>query len=437
MELVTLTTKEIRRLEVLQALAAGALRQTEGARILNLSIRQLKRLWRRYRTAGAAGLASARRGRTPNNAVAPGLKAQALELYRTHYADFGPTFAAEKLQQRDGIRLNRETLRRWLIAEGLWHAQPRPKRARPPRARRKCFGELVQIDGSPHNWFEARGPRCTLLLAIDDATGRIGAARFAPAETTNAYFLLFEQYFQVNGLPEAFYSDRHSIFRINTPLTEERQTQLARAVQELGIELICANSPQAKGRVERANRTFQDRLVKEMRLRAISDIDAGNAYLPEFLAEHNRRFARVPALEFDAHRDAAGIDLDRILCQRAERTLTKNLTIQMGDCIYAIEAPQIRNTLRAGVRVQLHLKRDGQLTITHNGRTLTYRLAQRLERNPAIVNAKELAERPPKPRSMPQKAHKPKPDHPWRLTNLPPPVGDISALQSGDITALR
>lgn len=271
MELVTLTTKEVRRLELLQALAAGTLRQAQAAAILYLSVRQVKRLVRRYRAGGAAGLASARRGHTPNNAHDSVFRQRVLELYRAHYDDFGPTFAAEKLRERDGLDISRETLRQWLIAEDLWKPAKRRARPRPPRARRHGFGELVQIDGSPHNWFEHRGPRCTLLLAIDDATGRVGAALFAKAETTNNYFLLFEQYFKSVGLPEAFYSDRHSIFRINTPLQEERETQLARAVRELGIELICANSPQAKGRVERANRTFQDRLVKELRLRGISD----------------------------------------------------------------------------------------------------------------------------------------------------------------------
>jgi transposase len=178
MELVTLTTKEVRRLEVLQALAAGALRQAEAARMLALSVRQVKRLVCRYRFGGAAGLASARRGRTPNNALDPALKARVLELYRSHYGDFGPTFAAEKLRERDGIDISRETLRRWLISEELWRPAKRRARPRPPRARRQCFGELVQIDGSPHNWFEDRGPRCTLLLAIDDATGKVGAALF-------------------------------------------------------------------------------------------------------------------------------------------------------------------------------------------------------------------------------------------------------------------
>lgn len=195
MELLTLSTHEVRRLEVLQALATGALRQSEAAQILDLSVRHIKRLWRGYRAHGAAAIASRRRGQAPNNALDPAVKTAALDLYRTHYGDFGPTFAAEKLRERHDIAINRETLRRWLIAEGLWKSSKRRAHPRPPRERRACIGELVQADGSPHDWFEERGPRCTLLLAIDDATSCIGAALFVKAETTNAYFELFEQYF--------------------------------------------------------------------------------------------------------------------------------------------------------------------------------------------------------------------------------------------------
>lgn len=436
MEIITLTTKELRRLEVLQGLATGSLQQAEASRLLGLSIRQVKRLCRRYRQGGVSALASCRRNRPPNNALDPALRGRVLDIYRARYDDFGPTLAVEKLQQRDAITISRETLRQWLIAENLWHPHQQKARPRPPRARRTCFGELVQIDGSPHDWFEKRGPRCTLLLAIDDATGCVGAARLVKAETTNGYFGLLEQYFTKHGLPEAFYSDRHSIFRINTPLVQERQTQLARALHELDIELICANSPQAKGRVERANRTFQDRLVKEMRLLAISDLDAANAYLPSFIEEHNARFAKAPVLEFDAHRSAEPFDLDLILCQRSERTLSKNLTIQVGDRIYAITEPTMH--LRSGMRVELHLQSNGCLTITSQGKNLHYHLAQRLERNAAIVGAKDLAERPQKPRDMPQMMRKPKASHPWKADiTLPHSWGAISELRSGDISALR
>lgn len=437
MELVTLTNKDIRRLEIVQALAAGSLDQAAGARMLGLSVRQLKRLCRRYRTEGVAGLASRRRGKTPNNALDLAVRTEALALYQAHYPDFGPTFAAEKLRERHGIDLSRETLRRWLMADGLWQAATRRAHPRPPRARRPCLGELVQIDGSPHAWFEGRGPRCTLLLAIDDATSRIGAARFVKAESTNAYFELFDDYFRRHGLPEAFYSDRHSIFRINATQTQDGQTQVARALAALDIELICANSPQAKGRVERANRTLQNRLVKELRLHGIDDMDSGNAFLVQYIDSYNSKFAKAAALEFDAHRSCEPFNLDLILSQRFERTLTKNLTFQIGDAIYALADGYSCNNLRAGVRIHVHLQRDGGLTITHNSRELEYRLLRRLERNAPIIGAKELQARAAKPRSMPQMARAPKPGHPWKGAKLPHAWRDSSALHSGDIIALR
>ncbi|HTV74273.1 MAG TPA: ISNCY family transposase [Candidatus Acidoferrales bacterium] len=414
MELVTLSSKELHRLDVLRAWVDRKIEQREAARLLGLSVRQIKRLTRRLSEHGPAGLASGHRGRRPNNALDPQIRIRALELYQCHYEGFGPTLAAEKLLERDGIAISRETLRQSLIGAGLWRAGKRKPHPRPPRERRACFGALVQIDGSPHKWFEDRGPRCSLLLAIDDATSCIGAGYFAPAETTNAYFELFERYFTQHGLPEAFYSDRHSIFRINTPLQEDRQTQVKRALCELGIELICANSPQAKGRVERANRTFQDRLVKEMRLRRINTIDEGNRFLPEFLETHNKRFAKCPFSDFNAHRSIGAHNLAHILAAQFERTINANLTIQIDNAIYTLTDSYSRRVLRSGMRIQIHHPRSGTMIVTHNNRRLEYRLTARIERNAAIVNAKDLREQTPKPRSMPQMVRTPAPDHPWK-----------------------
>jgi transposase len=436
MELMTLSTEEIRRLEALWALAAGTQSQAQAARSLGLSVRQVKRLWRRYRLAGSTALASGHRGRRPNNAIDPVLKAQILAIHADRYPDFGPSFAAEKLREEHGLEISRETLRSWLIEQGRWKARRRKVHPRPPRERRPCFGELIQADGSPHAWFEGRGPRCTLLLAIDDASSRIGAALFVPAETTNGYFELFRQYFERYGLPDAFYVDRHSIFRINTPLVEDRQTQLARALQELDVELICANSPQAKGRVERANRTLQDRLVKELRLRNIGTLQGANDFLPLFISDYNQRFAKAPASVMDAHRGLDAFDLDEILCQTFQRVVTKNLTVQFEDAIYALTDSYSRGCLRAGVRINLKQRRDGSLSMHHRDRRLDFQLVERIIRNAAIVTAKELATRPPKGRDMPQMARLPQPNHPWRNAK-PAPKGDISALQAGDIIALR
>jgi len=292
---ITMSHKELDRLEIIQAVAGKQLKQLEAARRLGLSVRQVKRLVQRYRDEGAAGLVSRRRGRRANNALADGVRQAVLALVRKHYADFGPTLACEKLAERHGHLLSVETLRQWMIADGLW-APKRRRQARihPRRPRRPCLGELVQIDGSPHDWFEGRGPRCTLIVFIDDATGRLMALRFAPAETTQAYMETLAQHLEQHGRPVALYSDKHSIFRVNRPDREGELTQFSRALKTLDIAPIHANSPQAKGRVERANQTLQDRLVKELRLRGIDDIDAANDFLPAFMADYNARFAVAP-----------------------------------------------------------------------------------------------------------------------------------------------
>jgi transposase len=251
-DLLTMSKQELTRHEVMQRLNDQRLRQPEAATILSLSLRQVKRLWRAYRRAGVKGLLSKRRGRPSNHQLPAPVKAQALALIRQHYPDFGPTLAHEKLVEVHALTISRESVRQLMIAEELW----RPHRARQPvlhqmRLRRAALGELVQIDGSPHDWFEGRAPRCTLLVFIDDATGRLLMLWFVPEETTFAYFEASKRYFLAHGKPVAFYSDRDSIFRINKEdaLSGSGLTQFGRAMRELEIEIICANSPQAKGRV--------------------------------------------------------------------------------------------------------------------------------------------------------------------------------------------
>ena len=239
--------------------------------------------------------------------------------------------AREKLVEVHGLRLSTETLRRWMIADGLWRAKERREiRVHQSRPRRECFGDLIQIDGSPHDWFEGRGPGCTLIVYMDDATSRLVACRFAAAETAEAYMEATRAHFVAHGRPVAYYSDRYGVFRVNKKGKEDELTQFSRALKTLDIAALHAHSPQAKGRVERANRTLQDRLVKEMRLRGIGDLAAGNAYLPEFMADFNRRFAVAPRNPEDAHRkvlhDAAELEL--IFCEHHSRKLTKNLTIR-------------------------------------------------------------------------------------------------------------
>nr|MBC8504277.1 ISNCY family transposase [Chloroflexota bacterium] len=296
-KLLTMSNKELTRLDVMQRLEEKRLKQREAAEMLAISERHVRRLFRAYKAGGAEELISKRRGKASNNRLAPKVVTQARDLIYERYDDFGPTLAHEKLTEIHGLKISRESVRGLMITEGLW----KPKKLkRPPvhqmRERRACFGELVQIDGSPHAWFEDRGPRCTLLVFIDDATGQLGELRFVELETFFGYCEAVRHYVGRHGKPVAFYSDKHGIFKVNQqrPLgLSSGLTQFGRAMQELDIEILCANTPQAKGRVERANQTLQDRLVKELRLHGISDMQSGNAYLPKFLDDFNKRFAVV------------------------------------------------------------------------------------------------------------------------------------------------
>ena len=303
---VGLTMGELDRLQIMTRLAERRLTRRRAAALLGLSERQVRRLYRAFQRAGAAALGSRRRGRPSNRRLAATVREQALILVRERYADFGPTFAHQKLTEDHGLVLSVETLRGWLITAGLW--LPRLQRARrsyPPRPRRACLGELVQIDGSEHAWFEDRGPVCTLLVYVDDATSRLMELCFAEVESTFDYFRATQRYLERHGKPMAFYSDRLSVFHVQARDRAQGGpglSQFGRALRDLNIDLLCARSPEAKGRVERANGTLQDRLVKELRLRGLNDPVAATPFLPEFMADYNRRFAKPPAVAYDAHR---------------------------------------------------------------------------------------------------------------------------------------
>jgi len=321
--LLTMSTEELERLEVILKVVDKRLTQAVASRQVGVTVRQIKRLVKKYREQGAKGLISKQRGQVSNHKYTVDKIEAIKELVRKHYYDFGPKFAAEKLYEQHGIKVSKETLRQWMIEWGLWKAKRQKEAQRhPQRARRECFGDLVQIDGSPHDWFEGRGPKCCLLVAIDDATSRLSSLHFEPSETTAGYFKLMSKYIGQHGLPLATYSDRHGIFRINLPnVSEETETQFSRAARELGIEVICAHTPEAKGRVERANQTLQDRLIKEMRLLGINTIEAANAYLPTYIADHNKRFSVAAKSTVDAHRRELPEQkiLDLILSHQEER----------------------------------------------------------------------------------------------------------------------
>jgi len=341
------------------------------------------------------------------------------ELLRTRYHDFGPTLAHEKLCQAHGLSVGLESVRQLMIREGLWQ----PRRARKLvvhqlRERRARTGELIQIDGSPHDWFEGRAEKCTLLVMVDDATSRLMQMRFCQAETTFNYFAAVRSYIQEHGKPLAFYSDKFSVFRVNIPnaLSGTGLTQFGRAMKELCIELICAHSPQAKGRVERANQTLQDRLVKELRLKGISSVAAANAYLPQFITDYNSRFAVEPRSVEDAHRPlSTSEDLDRILTLCERRTLSKNLTLSYNKVIYQITTRRAAYTLR-GARVEVRETSTGEISLEYKGKPLAYSVHHEQEREQSqVIPAKMIDAALSRPTPKAQRKYGPVPmSHPWR-----------------------
>ncbi len=287
---ITMAMHEVDRLKAIQAVSERRLKPGQAADRLALSIRQIERLVSRYAAAGVAGLVSGKRGKPSNHQLAPNKAQRALGLIRERYPDFGPTLASEKLREAHGLELAVETVRGLMTAAGLWvPRKDRPARVYQPRNRRACLGELIQIDGSDHRWFEGRALACTLLVFIDDATGKLMTLDFTQTESTFSYFEALGKYLAAYGKPVSFYSDKFSGFYVKNRASTAGKgvTQFGRALYELNIEAFCANTSQAKGRVERANLTLQDRLVKELRLRGINTKDAASAYAPSFIADFN------------------------------------------------------------------------------------------------------------------------------------------------------
>jgi transposase len=414
-----MSQRELTRLEVIQRVKRKTLKQRQAAELLSISVRQVKRLCKAYQASGAAGLISKRRGQPSNNRLSEKTINKARQLLRTRYPDFGPTLATEKLAI-EGVSLSVETVRQLLIGEGLWKA----KCVRRPvihqlRERRARLGELVQIDGSPHDWFEGRAPKCTLLVFVDDATSRLMYLQFVEAETTFNYFAGVRSYLTEFGKPLAFYSDKFGVFRVNIPnaLSGTGLTQFGRALKELDIELICAHSPQAKGRVERANQTLQDRLPKELRLRGICTVAAANAYLPEFIADYNQRFAVAPRSAEAAHRPLAkGEDPERVLTLCERRTLSKNLTLSYNNVIYQIKTKRSAYTMR-GAHVEVREKSSGEITIEYKQRPLAYTIYQEQEQQQGkVIESKLLQPAAARAAARPKQKRGPVPmTHPWRL----------------------
>ncbi|MCX2192843.1 ISNCY family transposase [Pantoea agglomerans] len=390
-----MSQKELNRIPVLQQVCDKLLTQSAAAKLLNLSVRQLQRVLARYLSYGATGIASRKRGMPANNRAPDDLKLQVLALLREKYSDFGPTLATEKLSERHQIMISTETVRHWMIADGLWVPHARRKaRVYQPRYRRDCLGELIQIDGSHHDWFEGRASKCCLLVYIDDATGRLMHLRFCETESAFDYMLATREYIDKHGKPVAFYSDKHAVFRVSQ--AESRRTgttQFGRVLHDLNIELICANSSQAKGRVERANLTLQDRLIKEMRLESISSIEEANVWLDSFILDFNRRFAKAPKYPKNLHRpvNEQPAELDDIFAWQELRTLSKSLTFQYDKMLYLVE-PTEENTRIAGEKIMVYDYPDGTLGFKYGYRMLTYQVFDKLAivDQGAIVDNKRL-----------------------------------------------
>lgn len=421
--IIELNQKAITRLKVIQQVTAHHLTQKRAGQQLGLSTRQIKRIVKRYRDQGVQGLMSLRRGKRANNTISASIRDQALELVKQNYSDFSPTFAHEKLTEKHGYQFSVETLRQWMIASKLWKAKGQRKaRIHPSRTRRPCVGELLQVDGSPHDWFEGRAPICTLIVFIDDASSRLMALRFYPTETTQAYMEPLKDYLQCFGRPVSIYSDKHSIFRVNHPDKEGELTQFGRALKTFDIESIQANTPQAKGRVERANQTLQDRLVKEMRLEEINSLEQGNAFLSRFIEDYNRRFSVTPGSSEDAHREVlhSQTEIDLILSLHATRTLSKNISFQYQNQIFQIEGVGNGYRLRK-TKVTVCRAFEGGITVLHNGKALVYRCLEKGEKPTPVVDEKTVNARVDdvllnQAKSPPWK---PAPDHPWKQAFRP------------------
>ena len=405
-DIIAMSQRELRRLHVIHKAIDRVITQLEAAEIIGVGLRQAQRIVARVRTEGDEGIIHSSRGKPSNRRTPDDIKDKTLKLFKQKYYDFGPTLASEKLFEIDKIKLNDETLRLWLIDENIPYKKRKKRPHRQWRERKERYGQMVQMDGSRHNWFEGRGPECVLMGYIDDATG-IPFGRFHAYEGTIPAMDSFKRYIKKCGIPLSVYLDMHSTYKSTKKLTikeellnQEALSQFGRSLKVLGVELIYAHSAPAKGRIERLFNTFQDRLIKEMRLANICTIDQANVFLEGYLPIYAKRFAVKASKRGDLHREIPkGIDLDRILCIKTERSLRNDFTVAHNKKLY-----QILDNVRAK-KVLIEERIDGSLVIRYKTSELKY---------------KEITTRPEK--EEPQKVYKfklrkiyaPPTDHPWR-----------------------
>jgi len=369
-----MNVKEADRYRILMAVMAKEITLREASAFLKISYRQASRLKAEFSANGVKALISRKRGRTGNRAMRIDQEKDIIDIICKNYREYGPTLLSEKLEEKHKIKVSNEKIRQLLLKHDIpYKKRNRKNRAHQRRQRRNSDGELEQTDASIHAWFEDRAPKCVLHLSIDDATSEIKAARFGEQETTENYWLMFEDYFQRHGLPRALYVDCRGVFKVNQKNCEDNITQFKRSMNEIEIDVIFASSPQAKGRVERVNGTLQDRLVKELRERNISSIEEANAYLPEYIEKYNKKFAKPAASPFNAHRPLdQKKDLKRILCKKHDRMVSGNLEVQFEKEIYQLE--KTKETIHLiGSKVKVLKTLEGKILIEHRGKLIPYK----------------------------------------------------------------
>ena len=412
-DIITMSRKELKRLHIIKKVLERQITQVEAASLTELSTRQVSRIKIRVESEGDSGIIHRLRGQPSNRTTDPELKEKALKLFKEKYPDFGPTLASEKLLERDKIKVNDETLRLWLIERQIPYKQRKKRPHRQWRQRKEFLGEMVQMDGSHHDWFEGRGPKCVLMGYIDDATGR-PFARFYEYEGTIPAMDSFKRYVEKNGLPISVYLDKHKTYKSDKALTieeelsgEEALSKFGKILKELEVKLIHADSPQAKGRIERLFATFQDRLIKEMRLREIKVTEEGNKFLEWYLPRYAQRFGVKPAKAANLHRPSpTEAELDRIFRIRTERALRNDFTVAHNKRLY-----QIEDNVRAR-KVVVEEKIDGSMAIQYRG---TYLKFHEIRQRPE----KETRE---KCRIGIKKVFVPATDHPWRSFEINPQI---------------
>jgi len=401
-----MSIKETERIAIMDNLIAKRIKQKHASQQLGISIRQVQRIVKKYKRDGISGLVHQGRGQVGNRALDGQKKDAIIALVKKHNPDFGPTFASENLGERDGVFVSKETLRQIMIEKGLWKAKQRKEVAiHTFRERRPCVGELVQLDGSPHAWFEKRAEKCTLIAFIDDATSRIMDGEFADYEGTFTLYHATEHYLNTYGKPLGLYVDKHSTFRINRQATIEEElkdtkarSQYARAMDDLKIELIFAHSPQAKGRVERLFETLQDRLVKELRLAGISTKEEATRYFREvYIRKHNAKFAVPPKEPINMHRKLLeSDDLSRIFTMQTERIVSKTLVVQYKNIRYQIDTTGPYQYLLQKQKILVEENKEGAIVFRHKDKVLTYTVIGKIFMNPKIMqvaSAKTFQER--------------------------------------------